>query len=66
MKNNNLIVREALKENGVYLYELFDALNFGDSKGFRLFRKELSIATQNEWTKIIRKLGEEKNARLKQ
>ncbi len=61
MKNNNLIVREALKENNVYLYELFDALSFGDTKGFRLFRKELPIDTQNKWVKIIRKLGEEKN-----
>lgn len=60
MSKKNIIMRDALRENDVYLYELAERLNISEATMGRMMRKEQSKEKQKEYVEIIREIGEEK------
>lgn len=56
-KNNNLIIREALKECGMCQWQLADLLGIREDALSKMLRYELPEAEQIEMAKIIRKAG---------
>lgn len=56
-KDNNLLIREALRQYGLHQWQLAEMLGMREEALSRMLRHELPIAEQNELIKIIRKEG---------
>lgn len=53
MKSNNLIIRTALRENNIYLWELADILGVSENTVVRRMRKEHSEEEQLHIAEMI-------------
>lgn len=58
MKKTNYIVRRALFDTGLYLYELGDLLGKSVPTMTRYMRKEQPEEVQEEWARLIREEAE--------
>lgn len=56
----NLEIREAVKNGGVYLWQLADRLGVSDATLSRKLRKELSAKEKNRCLQIIEQLTEQR------
>lgn len=54
----NLDIRQEVKENGLYLWQIADKLNISDNWLSRLLRHELSDEKKSEIRSIIKELKE--------
>ena len=57
MKTRNIEIRDALRENSVYQYEVAEALNISEAKFSKMLRKELTKKEKTIVLDTIRKVA---------